>query len=123
MLYPAELLNSLQFHGILNHKLELKVEIHVMLLCNIKQSDGLCNCTRMVILTWKKIHQSTDNNRNTCGRNGIYIPRIVMSPTGSAWPFFLQVEVRIWKNIQAGGGGQRAGLHRPGIETMCLPRT
>ncbi|XBI54209.1 hypothetical protein VPH35_036289 [Triticum aestivum] len=92
MLYPAELLNSLQFHGILNHKLELKVEIHVMLLCNIKQSDGLCNCTRMVILTWKKIHQSTDNNRNTCGRNGIYIPRIVMSPTESAWPFVLKKE-------------------------------
>lgn len=72
MLYPTELLNSLPFPGILNHELELKVGIPMMLLHNINQSDGLCNCTRMTISTWKKIHRSTDDNRNTCGRNGIY---------------------------------------------------
>lgn len=32
MLYPTELLNSLPFPGILNHELELKVGIPMMLL-------------------------------------------------------------------------------------------
>ena len=71
-LYPTELLNSLKFPRITNYELKLKVGLPVMLLSNNNQSDGLCNCTRMTILTWKKIHQSTDNNRNRCGRNGIY---------------------------------------------------
>ena len=39
--------------------------------------------------TWKKIHRSTDSNRNTSGEK-VYIQRIVMSPTESAWPFVLK---------------------------------
>ena len=72
MLYPAQLLNRLLFPGILNHELKLKVGIPVMLLRNINQSDGLWNCARMTISTSNKIHQSTDNNRNTCRVYGIY---------------------------------------------------
>nr|KAJ0192032.1 hypothetical protein LSAT_V11C800389060 [Lactuca sativa] len=32
---------------IFNHKLRLKVGVPVILLCNIDQTKGLCNCTRL----------------------------------------------------------------------------
>jgi len=48
-LYPVEFLNTLQFGGITNHKLELKVGVPILLLCNLNQSIGLCNGTRSII--------------------------------------------------------------------------
>jgi hypothetical protein len=37
-LYLVEFLNTLQFNGITNHKLELKVGVLILLLCNLNQS-------------------------------------------------------------------------------------
>jgi len=34
-LYPVEFLNTLQFSSITNHKLELKVDVPILLLCNL----------------------------------------------------------------------------------------
>ncbi len=48
-LYPVEFLNTLQFSGIANHKLELKVGVPILLLRNLNQSIGLCNGTRLII--------------------------------------------------------------------------
>jgi ATP-dependent DNA helicase PIF1 len=48
-LYLVEFLNTLQFSGIANHKLELKVGIPILLLCNLNQSLGLCNGTRLIV--------------------------------------------------------------------------
>jgi len=48
-LYPVEFLNTLQFGGIANHKLELKVGVPILLLRNLNQSIGLCNGTRLII--------------------------------------------------------------------------
>jgi ATP-dependent DNA helicase PIF1 len=48
-LYLVEFLNTLQFSGIANHKLELKVGVPILLLCNLNQSLGLCNGTRLIV--------------------------------------------------------------------------
>ncbi len=48
-LYLVEFLNTLQFSGIANHKLELKVGVPILLLRNLNQSVGLCNGTRLII--------------------------------------------------------------------------
>ncbi len=48
-LYSVEFLNTLQFSGIANHKLELKVSVLIFLLRNLNQSIGLCNGTRLIV--------------------------------------------------------------------------
>jgi ATP-dependent DNA helicase PIF1 len=48
-LYLVEFLNTLQFSGIANHKLELKVGMPILLLHNLNQSIGLCNGTRLIV--------------------------------------------------------------------------
>ncbi len=87
-LYPVDFLNTLQFSGITNHKLELKVGVPTVLLCNLNQSIGLCNGTRLIV---KRLGQHvvevkiiTRNNVGKC----VFIPRIIMSPSVTDWPFF-----------------------------------
>jgi len=48
-LYSVEFLNTLQFSDIQNHKLELKMGVLILLLCNLNQSIGLCNGTRLIV--------------------------------------------------------------------------
>jgi ATP-dependent DNA helicase PIF1 len=48
-LYPVEFLNILQFNGITNHELELKVSVLILLLRNLNQSIGLCNGMRLIV--------------------------------------------------------------------------
>jgi ATP-dependent DNA helicase PIF1 len=100
-LYPVEFLNTLQFSDITNHKLELKVGVPIPLLRKLNQSIGLCNGTRLII---KKLGQRvieakiiTRNNVDKC----VFIPRIIMSPSRTDWPFvlchrqfFVQIKVR-----------------------------
>ncbi len=80
-LYHVEFLNILQLSGIVNHKLELKVGVPILLLRNLNQSIGLCNGTRLIV---KRLGQRvieaeifTGNNVDKC----VFIPRIIMSPS------------------------------------------
>jgi ATP-dependent DNA helicase PIF1 len=89
-LYPVEFLNILQFSDITNHKLELKVGVSILLLCNLNQLVGLCNGTKLIV---KRLGQHvieaeiiTRNNVGKC----VFIPRIIMSPSGTDWPFVLR---------------------------------
>ncbi|XP_076928735.1 uncharacterized protein LOC143592798 [Bidens hawaiensis] len=50
-LYFTELLNGLKILGLPNHQLILKVEVLVMLLRNIDQKKGLCNDTRLQVIS------------------------------------------------------------------------
>ena len=47
--YPPEYLNSLEFSGLPNHRLCLKIGTPVMMMHNLNQDQGLCNGTRMVV--------------------------------------------------------------------------
>jgi ATP-dependent DNA helicase PIF1 len=89
-LYPVEFLNTLQFSGIANHKLELKVGVPILLLHNINQSIGLCNGTRLIV---KRLGQRVIETEIIIGNNvgkRVFIPRIIMSPSGTDWPFILR---------------------------------
>ncbi|XP_076887845.1 uncharacterized protein LOC143538105 [Bidens hawaiensis] len=50
-LYSPDLLNGLKMSGIPNHRLVLKVGVPVMLLRNIIQKKGLCNGTRIQVVS------------------------------------------------------------------------
>ncbi len=82
-LYPVEFLNILQFNGIANHKLKLKVGVPILLLRNLNQSIGLCNGTRLII---KRLSQHVIEGEIITGNNvdkRVFIPRIIMSPSGT----------------------------------------
>jgi ATP-dependent DNA helicase PIF1 len=88
-LYLVEFLNTLQFSGIANHKLELKVGVPILLLRNLNQSIGLCNGTRLIV---NKLGQRVIEAEIITGNNvnkRVFIPRIIMSPSETNWPFFL----------------------------------
>jgi len=89
-LYPVEFLNNLQFGDIANHKLELKVGMPILLLCNLNQSIGLCNSTRLIVkrLGQRVIEAKIITWNNVSKR--VFIPRIIMSPSGTDWPFVLR---------------------------------
>ncbi|KAF8099160.1 hypothetical protein N665_0249s0002, partial [Sinapis alba] len=72
--YPQEYLNSLEFPGLPNHRLCLKVGAPVMMLRNLNQEHGLCNGTRMMV------------TRLDVGET-VLIPRIQLSPTDTMHPF------------------------------------
>ncbi len=89
-LYPVEFLNTLQFSGIINHELELKVGVPILLLRNLNQSIGLCNGTRLIV---KRLGQHVIEAKIITGNNvskRVFIPRIIMSPSGTDWPFVLR---------------------------------
>ncbi|XP_076912145.1 uncharacterized protein LOC143570361 [Bidens hawaiensis] len=80
-LYSTEILNGLKISGLPNHKLMLKVGVPVMLLRNIDQKKGLCNGTRLqvVSLGTHVIEVKILSENNTGER--ISIPRIAMTPS------------------------------------------
>ncbi|XP_022030268.2 uncharacterized protein LOC110931169 [Helianthus annuus] len=48
-LYPPEFLNTLNFSGISNHRLQLKIGAPIILMRNLNLQKGLCNGTRLVV--------------------------------------------------------------------------
>jgi hypothetical protein len=97
-LYLVEFLNTLQFNGIQNHKLELKMGMLILLLCNLNQLIRLCNGTRLIIkrLGQRVIEAEIITRNNVSKRE--FIPRIIMSPSRTNWPFVLrchQFSVRV----------------------------
>jgi hypothetical protein len=89
-LYSAKFLNTLQFSGIANHELELKVGVPILLLHNFNQSIRLCNGTRLIV---KRLGQRVIEVEIITGKNvgkRVFIPCIIMSPSGTNWPFVLR---------------------------------
>jgi ATP-dependent DNA helicase PIF1 len=66
------------------------VGVPILLLCNFNQSKGLCNGTRLII---KRLGQRVIEAKISIGNNvgkRVFIPRIIMSPSGTDWPFVLR---------------------------------
>lgn len=80
VLYPIEFLNSLKSLGIPNHYISLKVVTPVMLLCNINQTEGLCNGTRLTKTHLVKWHVQVKVITGSHQRDTVFIPWIIMTP-------------------------------------------
>ncbi|KAL9411119.1 hypothetical protein AB3S75_044830 [Citrus x aurantiifolia] len=89
VLYPTEFLNSLKFNGIPNHDIRLKEGVPVMLLRNLNQIEGICNGTRLIVTRLGKWSIRGDIISGTNIGQNVTIPRIIMSPNESRWPFKL----------------------------------
>uniref|UniRef100_A0A453F5X5 DNA helicase Pif1-like 2B domain-containing protein n=1 Tax=Aegilops tauschii subsp. strangulata TaxID=200361 RepID=A0A453F5X5_AEGTS len=91
-LNSSEFLNSLTFSGIPDHELRLKVGLPVMLttMNNFNQSAGLCNGTRLTITQLEKRFIEGQVITGTNIGDKVYIPRIIMSPSDSEWPFIVK---------------------------------
>jgi hypothetical protein len=87
---PTEFLNNLKFPGIPDHQLKLKVGLPVMILRNINQAAGLCNGTRMTITQLGNKFIEAQIITGTHVGEKVYIPRIIMSPSESKWPFVVK---------------------------------
>lgn len=90
MQFPVELLNTLKFSGVANHLLELKVGAPVMLLRNLNQGTRLCNGTRLITTRLgQRMIEAQIMTGNDVGER-VMIPRIIMSPADTNWPFVLR---------------------------------
>ncbi|XP_021836944.1 ATP-dependent DNA helicase PIF1-like [Spinacia oleracea] len=89
-LYPTEFLNTLQFPGIPNHEIRLKVGCPIILLRNINQVEGLCNGTRLIITRLEAIviEAQVVTGKNV-GRR-VSIPRVEMTPSNHTLPFTMK---------------------------------
>jgi ATP-dependent DNA helicase PIF1 len=119
-LYPVEFLNTLQFSSIANHELELKVGVPILLLRNLNQSIGLCNGTKLIVKRLgQRVIEAKIITRNNVGKR-VFIPRIIMSPSGIDWPFVLcrrqfpvQVAFAITINKSQGQTFNNVGVYLP----------
>ncbi|KAD4384901.1 hypothetical protein E3N88_25069 [Mikania micrantha] len=89
-LYSPDFLNSLKISGLPNHRLVLKVGVPVMLLRNIDQQNGLCNGTRLqVVSLGKRVIEAEIISGSNIGTR-IFIPRINLIPTDKKIPYKFQ---------------------------------
>ncbi|XP_076956429.1 uncharacterized protein LOC143631602 [Bidens hawaiensis] len=89
-LYSPDVLNGLKISGLPNHRLVLKVGVPVMLLRNIDHQIGLCNDTRLRVISLKKhvVVAEIISGGNIGTRT--YIHRVNMIPTDNKIPFKFQ---------------------------------
>ncbi|KAD0975278.1 hypothetical protein E3N88_43475 [Mikania micrantha] len=89
-LYSPDVLNGLKLSGLPNHKLQLKVGVPVMLLRNIDQRNGLCNGTRLQIVSLgdRVIEAEIISGRNIGTQ--AFITRIPLTPSDKKIPFKFQ---------------------------------
>ncbi|XP_021992293.1 uncharacterized protein LOC110889094 [Helianthus annuus] len=89
-LYSPDVLNGLKISGVPNHKLVLKVGVPIMLLRNIDQKNGLCNGTRLKVISLgsRVIEAEVISGSNIGAR--IFLPRIGIIPSDKKVPFRFQ---------------------------------
>ncbi|XP_076895734.1 uncharacterized protein LOC143548453 [Bidens hawaiensis] len=86
-LYPSEYLNMLNFRGLPPHRLELKMNSHLILLGNLNPNDGLCNGTRLIVTQrLPRIVEAKIMTGNHIGHR-VYIPRISLTNKDKELPF------------------------------------
>ncbi|XP_074376905.1 uncharacterized protein LOC141718425 [Apium graveolens] len=88
-IFPPEYLNSINVPGLPPHKLKLKEGVAVMLMCNLNQTLGLCNGTRMMITRCLKQCVECEVICGAFVGTKYFIPRMKLCPTDTKLPFKL----------------------------------
>ncbi|XP_076944504.1 ATP-dependent DNA helicase PIF1-like [Bidens hawaiensis] len=89
-LYSPDLLNGLKMSGMPNHRLVLKVGVPIMLLRNINHKKGLCNGTRLqVVSLGRRVIDAKVISGTNIGYR-ILISRVTLTPTDKKLPFRLK---------------------------------
>ncbi|XP_076945508.1 uncharacterized protein LOC143616600 [Bidens hawaiensis] len=89
-LYSHDLLNGLKMSEMPNHRLVLKVGVPIMLLRNINHKKGLCNGTRLQVVS---LGRRVIDAKVVSGTNIGYrtlISRVTLTPTDKKLPFRLK---------------------------------
>ncbi|XP_076907529.1 uncharacterized protein LOC143564012 [Bidens hawaiensis] len=89
-LYSPDLLNVLKMSGMPNHRLVLKVGVPIKLLRNINHKKGLCNGTRLQVVS---LGRRVIDAKVVSGTNIGYrtlISRVTLTPTDKKLPFRLK---------------------------------
>jgi ATP-dependent DNA helicase PIF1 len=79
--YPQDFLNSITPNGLPPHMLRIKINCPLILLCNLDLRSGLCNETRLVVRAVDKHILDAEIVNGTHARDGVFIPRIPLSPS------------------------------------------
>ncbi|XP_024989212.1 uncharacterized protein LOC112523765 [Cynara cardunculus var. scolymus] len=86
-LYSPDVLNDLKLSGLTNHKILLKVGVPVMLLRIIDQKSGLCNGTRLRVLSLgNRVIEAEIISGSNIGSQ-TFIPKMSLTPTSKRFPF------------------------------------
>ncbi|CAL1374818.1 unnamed protein product [Linum trigynum] len=88
--YPTEFLNALQFNGVPDHEIRLKVHTPIMLLRNLSPPNGLCNGTRILITKLGENIIVGNIMGGSFDTKEVVIPRIVLNVEDKRWPFILK---------------------------------
>ncbi|XP_076927879.1 uncharacterized protein LOC143591598 [Bidens hawaiensis] len=89
-LYSPDFLNGIKMSGMPNHRLLLKVGVPIMLLRNINQKKGLCNGTRLqVVSLGKRVIEAKVVFGTNIGFRTL-LSRISLTPTDKKLPFKLK---------------------------------
>ncbi|ONM60681.1 uncharacterized protein [Zea mays] len=90
LLYPVEFLNSITGNNFPQHQLILKKGVPIMLLRNINQSEGLCNGTRLIIVTLGDLIIEAKIMTGKYKDKTVLIPRVCLTLKTLKLPFTLE---------------------------------
>ena len=96
--YTTEFVNSLTPSGMPQHRLALKVGAIIMLLRELKGSQGTCNGTRLWVLKMFTNFIEAEYLIGFAVGNKVFIPNIPLSPSDTNLPFKLkrtQIPIRL----------------------------
>ena len=89
-MYPTEFLNSITLASLPPHRLYLKKYASIILLRSLDPTQGMCNGSRLTIIEISSHVIDAEIATGTHRGNRVFIPRIVMIPSETDFPFVLR---------------------------------